>query len=160
MNMMAVRQLAPGVADIYGPGRTVIIYTIGSIVGFALSSFAGAYLPPILIFSGSSYTVGASASIAALIGSVLAYSHRSGSTTARFYANYYIIALVIIGFMPFLRVDNYAHLGGLAGGYFAARLLDPLKQERVDHMILAVVCLGLSLLSIVVSVIHGAQFLR
>ena len=29
-NMMAVRQLAPGVAELYGPGRTVIIYTAGS----------------------------------------------------------------------------------------------------------------------------------
>src|SRR5262245_41439274 len=33
-NMMAVRQLAPGIADLYGPGRTVIIYTAGSVFGF------------------------------------------------------------------------------------------------------------------------------
>jgi hypothetical protein len=33
-------------------------------------------------------------------------------------------------------------------------LLDPLKPERVDHVILALVCLGLSLVSIVVSVLQ------
>ena len=44
-NMMWVRQLAPATADLYGPGRMVIIYTAAGIAGFALSSFAGAYLP-------------------------------------------------------------------------------------------------------------------
>jgi rhomboid protease GluP len=158
MNMMAVRQLAPGVAELYGPGRTVIIYTAGSIVGFGLSSFAGAFIPPLLILRGGQFTVGASASIAGLIGAVLAYSHRSGSTLAKSYASSYIIGLVMIGFL-FPGIDNYAHAGGFAGGYLAARLLDPMKPERVDHMIMAVACLGLSLVSIIVSVIHGVQFL-
>ena len=43
-NMMWVRQLAPATADIYGPGRMVIIYTIAGVVGFAVSSTAGLYL--------------------------------------------------------------------------------------------------------------------
>ena len=159
MNMMAVRQLAPGVAELYGAGRAVIIYTAGSIVGFGLSSVAGAFIPPIFFLRGASFTVGASAPIAGLIGAVLAYSHQTGSTTARFYARYYIIGLLLIGFF-FPVVDNYAHLGGLAGGYVVARVFNPLKAERVDHMLLGVVCIGLSLLSIVVSVFHGARFLR
>ena len=44
-NMMAVRQLGPPTAEFYGPGRTVIIYTAGSIAGFALSSCAALFLP-------------------------------------------------------------------------------------------------------------------
>ena len=159
MNMMAVRQLAPGVAELFGPGRTVVIYTAGSIVGFGLSSFAGAFIPPLLILRGGQFTVGASASIAGLIGALLAYGHRSGSGMARSYASSYILMLVLVGFF-FPGVDNYAHAGGFGGGYLAARLLDPLKPERIDHMVMAVVCLGLSLLSIVVSVVHGVQFLR
>jgi rhomboid protease GluP len=159
MNMMAVRQIAPGVAELYGPARTVIIYTVGSIVGFGLSSFAGAFIPPILILQGSTITVGASAPIAGLIGAILAYGHQTGSTMARSYAGAYIIGLVVIGFLPF-GIDNYAHAGGFAGGYLTARLLNPLKSERVDHMIVAAVCLAASLLSIVVSVIHGAPLLR
>ena len=40
--------------------------------------------------------------------------------------------MLIIGFfMP--GIDNYAHIGGFAGGYLAARVLDPLKPERIDH---------------------------
>lgn len=154
MNMMAMRQLAPAVADLFGPGRMVIIYTAGSIAGFALSSFAGEYLPPLLILRGSPFTVGASASIAGLIGAVLAYGHRSGSSQARAYAMQYILMLVMIGFLM-SGIDNYAHLGGFGGGYFAAKFLDPLKPERIDHLAMALGCLVLSMLSIVWSVIHA-----
>ena len=60
---------------------------------------------------------------------------------------------MIYGFI-FPGIDNYAHLGGFGGGYIVARLLDPLKPERVDHIIIALVCLGLSLASIVASVLQ------
>ena len=86
------------------------------------------------------------------------YGHRSGSSHARSYALNSIVMILLMGF--FLPViDNYAHAGGFAGGYLAARALDPLKPERVDHIVIALVCLAASLLSIVVSVIHGRQFL-
>jgi len=153
MNMLVFRQLAPSVADMYGAGRTVIVYIAGSLGGFALSSFAGAFLPALPFLRGAPLTVGASASIAALIGAILAYGHRSGSTTARRYASTYVLMLVIYGFI-FPGIDNYAHLGGFGSGYLAARLLDPLKPERVDHIVIALVCLGLSLVSIVVSVLQ------
>jgi hypothetical protein len=52
-------------------------------------------------------------------------------------------------------VDNWAHAGGFAGGWLAGRLLDPLKPERLDHMVAAVVCLFATLLAIVVSILHG-----
>ncbi|HEY6362555.1 MAG TPA: rhomboid family intramembrane serine protease [Vicinamibacterales bacterium] len=152
-NMMALRQLGPGIAELYGPGRMVIIYTAGSVVGFALSSFAGEFLPPLLVLRGSSLTVGASASIAGLIGAILAYGHRSGSGMARSHASTYILMLVVYGFL-LPGIDNYAHAGGFAGGYLAARYLDPLKAERVDHIVVALACLGASLLSIVWSLLN------
>lgn len=164
MNMMAVRQLAPGVAELYGPGRTAIIYVAGSVVGFTLTSLALRFIPGIVIIpglivlQGSPFTVGASASIAGLIGAVLAYSHRTGSTLARMYASQYIIGLLLVGFL-FPRVDNYAHAGGFLGGYLVARLLDPMKPERVDHIVLGVTCIGLSLVAVVVSFFHGLQFM-
>jgi rhomboid protease GluP len=157
-NMSVVRQMAPAVAEVFGPGRMVIVYTMGSIAGFALSSFAGAYLPPLpsaqlVLLSGSPFTVGASASIAGLIGAILFYGRRSGSGMARSYASRYVVMLVVIGFFP--GIDNYAHAGGFAGGYLTARFLDPLKPERVDHVAIAIGCLALSLLSVVYSVISG-----
>ena len=153
-NMMAMRHLAPSTADLYGPGRMVIIYTVAGIAGFALSSFAGAFVPPLLFLRGGQFTVGASASIAGLIGAILAYGHRSGSGQARSYAMSYVVMLVIMGFL-FPGLDNYAHAGGFGGGYLMARLLDPLRAERIDHLAIAVVCLAASLLSVFASVLHG-----
>jgi rhomboid protease GluP len=67
--------------------------------------------------------------------------------------------LIVMGFLM-SGIDNYAHAGGFGGGYLAARLLDPLKPERIDHMVMALVCLAASILSIVVSVIVGVPGLR
>ena len=159
MNMMAVRQLAPAIAEVFGPARMVIIYTVAGATGFGLSSFAGRFLPALPFLAGGQFTLGASASIAGLIGAVLAYSQRSGSTLARSYAIQYAIMLVVIGvFFP--GIDNYAHMGGFAGGFLVAHLLDPMKPERINHMVIALLCLGASLLSVLVSVVHGVQFLR
>jgi rhomboid protease GluP len=157
-NMMAVRQLAPAVADLYGPGRMVIIYVAGNVAGFALSSFANAYCPLLFFLGRSGYTVGASAAISGLIGALLYYGHRSGSSLARNYASQYIVMLILMGFF-ISGIDNYAHAGGFGGGYLAARALDPLKPERIDHVAIAVGCLALSILSVVASVLRGLQFI-
>jgi rhomboid protease GluP len=67
--------------------------------------------------------------------------------------------LFIFGFiMP--GVDNWAHLGGFLGGYGTAKFLDPLMPERLDHLVAALVCLGLTAIAIVVSVLHGLPLLR
>jgi rhomboid protease GluP len=158
-NMMWVRQLAPATAEMYGPGRMVIIYTLAGIGGFALSSFAGAYFPGFFFLRGGQFTVGASAPIFGLLGALVYYGRRSGSNAVGSQAMSYAIILGLFGFiMP--GVDNYAHAGGFAGGYLASMLLDPLKPERVDHIAIAVACLAASLLAVVASVVHGVQFLR
>ena len=156
-NMMWVRQLAPATAEMYGPGRMVIIYTAGAIAGFALSSFAGAYLPGFFFLRGGQFTVGASAPIFGLLGALVYYGRRGGSNIVGSQALSYALMLGLFGFlMP--GVDNYAHAGGFGGGYLAARMLDPLRPERIDHIAIALGCLGLSIASIVVSVLHGLRF--
>ena len=157
MNMMVLRQMGPATADVYGPARMVIIYTAGAVAGFALSSFAGAYIPPILFLHGSTFTVGASAPIAGLIGAIFHYG-RSGSTLARHYAMQYIIGMVVFALM-IPGIDNYAHAGGFAGGYVAATFLNPHQPERVQHIVVALVCLALSMLAILASVLDGLQYL-
>jgi len=67
--------------------------------------------------------------------------------------------LVVYGLM-LPGIDNYAHAGGFAGGYLASMLLDPLKPERTDHIVLALVCLGLSLAAVAVSVVTGLPYVR
>ena len=159
-NMISVRQLAPAVADFYGPGRMVIIYTAGGVGGFALSVLWGLFLPPIpLLGGGRGITIGASASITGLLGAIYYYGHRSGSSMARSYAVQSIIFVLMQGIFLGGIINNFAHGGGFLGGWAAARLLDPLKPERVDHIVIALLCLGASLLAVVVSVLHGLQFL-
>jgi rhomboid protease GluP len=157
-NMMWVRQLAPATAEMYGPGRMVIIYTMSGVAGFALSSFAYAFIPPLLVLRGGPFSVGASASIFGLLGSLVYYGRRGGSSHVGSQAMSYALILGIFGFvMP--GIDNYAHAGGFGGGYLTARLLDPLKAERIDHVLLAVACLAATLLAVIASVFHGVQFL-
>ncbi len=158
-NMMWVRQLAPPVADLYGAGRMVIVWTIASAVGFGLSSTAGFLLPGLpLIGSHAPFTLGASASIFGLLGALVCYGRRSGQRAMREQVWLWAVVMFVFGLvMP--GVDNWAHLGGFVGGYAAARILDPLRPERVQHLLVALVCLLLTLASIVASLVTGARFL-
>ena len=151
-NMMMVRELGPPTAEIYGAARMVIVYTVGGAVGFLLSSLAGYLLPPLPIIGGGRMTIGASAPIFGLLGGLMYYSRRSGSSMVRTAVMGYVMSAVVFGIlMP--GIDNWAHGGGYAGGYLAGKWLDPLKPERMDHMMIAAVCLAASGLAIAVSMV-------
>lgn len=151
-NMLWVRQLAPVSAELYGPGRTVILYTVSGVSGFLLSSWAGAVLGFIPILGGAAFTVGASASIFGLLGA-LVYSGRRGAASALGrQALGYAVVLFFFGIVMH-NIDNWAHLGGFAGGYLTARWLDPLQPERIDHLVAAVLCIALSFGAILLSVL-------
>lgn len=156
-NMMAVRNIAPAVAHLYGPGRTVIVYTAAAVTGFLLSSTAGAFLPRLL--GGSMLTVGASASIMGLVGALWYYGRRGGSSFVSQQAKGIVVSIAVMGFL-LPGIDNWAHLGGFVGGYAAARVLDPLKPERGDHVLAALVCLVLSLASVAYSIATGLPLPR
>ena len=148
MNMLWVRDLAPATANLYGPGRTILIYIAAGVSGFTATSLAGAFLPNIPFLSGAGLTVGASASLFGLFGALLYYGHRTGSRAVSDTALQYALMLGVFGFiLP--GVDNWAHAGGFGGGYLAARLLDPLKPERIDHLLAAVISLAVSLAAVV-----------
>lgn len=149
MNMLWVKNLGPATADLYGGPRMVIIYTAGSVAGFLLSSFLGLFRLPLF---GAPYTVGASAPIFGLLGALMYYGRRSGSSLVHAEAKGYAVAFFVFGLI-FPGVDNAAHLGGFVGGYAAGMLLDPLKPERVNHMVGALFCLIVTALAIAASVI-------
>ena len=153
-NIMWIRQLGPVVADIFGAGRMIIIYTIAGVAGFLLSSLTGHYLPGVPFIGGGQLTLGASAPIFGLLGALVHYGRRGGSSLIRREAWGYAVSIFVFGLiMP--GVDNSAHAGGFIGGYLASLWLDPLKRERMDHFIGAAICLVLTLLSIVASVVTG-----
>jgi rhomboid protease GluP len=155
-NMLWVRQLGPATAELYGAGRMVIIYTVAGACGFLLSSLGGAYLGflPFGFLQGAQFTVGASAPIFGLLGALVYYGRRTGSSMVHREALHYAVVLFVFGLIM-RGVDNYAHAGGFVGGYLTGMWMDPLKPERIDHLVGALGCLMVAALSIAASLVHG-----
>ena len=158
MNMYWVWQMGPAITELFGPARTVIIYTAGGVAGFFLSSVAGAYFPNLPFLHGSSLTVGASAPVFGLIGALYHYG-RTVSSVVKQMATSIMVQAVIFGLL-IPNIDNYAHLGGFIGGYTMSAFLNPMTRERGDHMIIAVACLAASFGSVVASILTALAYFR
>ncbi|MCX6609470.1 MAG: rhomboid family intramembrane serine protease [Acidobacteria bacterium] len=125
MNSWGLYDLGAQAEEAFGPGRLLVIYVGSSITGF----LASCYSP--------SLSVGASAGIFGLIGAMIAFgiNQRSsfGSYVKSAYTRTAVWALLISFMIPY--TDNWAHIGGLAGGFAIAylaghpRLSHP-RQER------------------------------
>jgi len=153
-NMLWVRDLGPAVAELIGTSRTVVIYVVSGVVGFALSSVLPFSPIPIPFLHGAPLTLGASASIFGLLGALVHYGRKSGSSYTYSQAMRYAVILFVMGLiMP--GVDNSAHLGGFVGGYLMSAAFNPMTRERGDHTIIALLCLAATFVAIVVSVISG-----
>lgn len=131
-NVMWLRSLLPATIEVYGGARTAILYTLSSVVGFALSTFT-----PIF---PSGLSVGASAPVFGLMGALIYYGRRHGSSrvTKEIWGwALFLFAWGLIG----RGTDNWAHLGGFAGGWLLGHLLNPMQPERTNHVLLALACL-------------------
>jgi len=136
-NVLWIRQLGPEVGQLYGPARYFIIYTAGGTFGFALSNAV----------SGAP-TVGASGAIFGLLAALIVYGRsRRGSLASMMTRQVWqwAILLFLFGFMM-RSVNNWAHLGGFAGGWVASRLLISQAEWREGRLvtILALVLLVLT----------------
>ncbi len=156
-NMMWVRQLAPAAAQVYGPGRMFLIYLLSSAAGFALSAIGATYLVFLRVIMGghpSSISVGASAAIFGLLGA-LVYSGRRGVAGHLGRTAWgYTVILFLFG-LVFPGIDNWAHLGGFLGGYGVAKWLNPLEQERPDHVLASLVLLAATAVAIGLSLVRA-----
>ena len=160
-NMMWVRNLGPATAEIIGPSRTVIVYTLSGVTGFFFSSTAGLLLGglPIPFLRGASFTMGASASVFGLLGALVHYGRKSGSSYIHAEAKRYALMAGLFGLiMP--GIDNFAHAGGFVGGYAVSAFMNPLMREKGDHLLVALGCLAATLLAIVFAVLHGLSVFR
>lgn len=114
MNMMGLFNIGPIVEEIYGTRRTFTLYTVATIVGFALSA----------MWSPRTPSLGASAGIFGLLGALIAYGVHSKSFAARHLQTQCLmnagIGFIMGGLLP--MIDNAAHLGGLIGGFGVAYL--------------------------------------
>jgi len=153
-NMMWVRDLGTAMVDVIGTSRTIIIYVVAGVCGFVLSSALPLSPIQIPLLHGAPLTLGASASIFGLLGALVHYGRKSGSSYTYTQALRYAAILFVFGLiMP--GVDNSAHLGGFLGGYATSAFFNPLTRERGDHMIVALLCLAATFAAVVWSVISG-----
>ena len=110
-----------------------IIYTLGGVFGFWVSYIAG--VP---------FTIGASASICGLIGSLLYYGKsRGGAYGSAVYREVsgWVMGLGLIGLiLP--GINNWAHAGGIIGGIVLGLMLkyEERKPETSIHRATALLC--------------------
>jgi len=157
-NMLWVRDLGPATADVIGPSRTVILYTISGVTGFLFSSLMPMLPLGIPFLHGAGFTLGASAAIFGLLGALVHYGRISGSSLTYSTALRYAVILFVFGLiMP--GVDNTAHLGGFLGGYATSAFFNPMSRERGDHLIWAIVCVVATLFAVLFSVVRGLGIL-
>ena len=155
MNVLWIRQLGPEIANLYGAGRMILIYTIAGVFGFTLSTLM--FFLQIPKF-GAIVTVGASAAIFGFLGALVHYGRRTGSSHVGQAGVQYAVILGVMGLI-FDGIDNAAHLGGFIGGYLASLIFDPLKPERVDHIVAAVACLLITLVALIYTVARAMAIL-
>ena len=143
-NMYTLYIIGSQVETFLGKKKFLIIYFASAITGSLLS----------LAFS-SGFSVGASGAIFGLMGSLVYFGYHY-----RLYLNTVIksqiVPLIIInlalGFM-ISGIDNYAHIGGLIGGYLSTMAVGAsdkaTKHERINGaIVLIILCIFLAIFSL------------
>lgn len=151
-NMLAIRQLAPLVIREFGINRTIVLYTLGGVGGFCLSTLAGVR-----------FTIGASAALCSLIGALLYYGKsRGGIYGQNIFSQIggWALSIGIFGFIV-PGINNWGHGGGMLAGALLGYLLGytDKKREKFSHKILAMICLAATCLVLLWSCVNGMLFL-
>ena len=144
MNSWVLFDLGAEVEAAYGTSRMLVFYFISTVCGFLASTF----------FSSAVISVGASAGLFGLIGAMIAFGmqHQSalGAAIRGLYVRWAIYGL-LFGLLPFFRVDNAAHIGGIVSGFAVAyvaglpRVSGSLREQFWRGM--AAACIVLTVLS-------------
>jgi rhomboid protease GluP len=143
MNSWVLFSVGAQVEETYGTARFLVLYFVSNVLGFLAST----------LFSPA-LSIGASAALFGLIGAMIAAGMRSNTSMgAAIKAQYtqWVIYMLVIGLLPFFNVDTAAHIGGLAGGFALAWLMDvPSATTRWTDAVwrtAASVCVALTVLS-------------
>jgi rhomboid protease GluP len=122
MNSWAMMDLGRQVEEVYGIWRFLVLYFMATVGGFLLSAVWKDVV-----------SVGASAALFGLIGAMIAFGMKNrtvmGAAIRGIYVRWAIYGL-IMGFLPGLRIDNAAHIGGLATGFAFAWVAGPQGPVR------------------------------
>ncbi|HEY5583803.1 MAG TPA: rhomboid family intramembrane serine protease [Ruminiclostridium sp.] len=132
------------VERLYGHGKLTVIYFLSGFIG-CIASFA---------FSIND-SVGASGAIFGLLGAMLYFAvKRPSLLKSSFGANLITILIINLtyGFMN-KQIDNYAHFGGLVGGFLTTGVVYSVKEETAKDKLIKMTSLIL-----VIAVIIGGLF--
>lgn len=151
-NMLALRQLAPLVIQEYGINRMIILYTLGGVSGFLISTLAGVR-----------FTIGASAALCGLIGALLYYGKSRGGIYGQNIFRQiggWAIGIGLFGFM-IPGINNWGHGGGMVAGALLGYLLGyaDKNREKFAHKVLAMICLAATCLVLLWACLNGLLFL-
>jgi rhomboid protease GluP len=123
VNSFSLYAVGPTVESIYGRRKFLLIYLVAGIMG-NVASFIFSTVP----------SLGASGAIFGLMGALLYLLQRNkGSIKSSFGTS--IIAIIVINLVYGFSnsgIDNFAHLGGLTGGYLSAFALGFAWERRAD----------------------------
>lgn len=119
MNSWVLLDLGSHAEQVYGTARYLVIYVLSSVFGF----MASLYWSPVT-------SIGASAAACGLIGAMMAYGYRTGSSMTSFYVRW-ILLIAVIGLLPGFSIDNAAHFGGFAAGFVVSYLAGTPGRSRV-----------------------------
>jgi rhomboid protease GluP len=136
-NMYILYAVGISLERLFGHARFLIIYLLGGLGGSVLS---------MLLSGPNSYSVGASGAVFAILGGefVYLYHHRklmgeAGRARRQSLVVFGVVNLVF-GFASLIpgsamRIDNWAHIGGLIGGLILAWFISPILNLRAhpDH---------------------------
>lgn len=135
-NMYALYVVGMQLESFLGKGKFLAVCLLSGLAGSCLS-----------IFMNNGYSVGASAAIFGLLGSLVyfGYHHRVYlETVVKSQIIPLIIINLLIGLMP--NIDNWAHIGGLIGGVFATMAVGikykSTRFEMINGAILYLILVG------------------
>lgn len=137
LNSTALHYLGQITERIYGSFRFFIIYLMAGIIGNIIS----------FLFSPNTIGAGASGAIFGLFGALLYFGYVYPSLFFRTMGKdiLAVIAINLIFGLAVANIDNYAHIGGLIGGFFVSAFvgLPQQKRKRYGMAVIAILFLVL-----------------
>jgi rhomboid protease GluP len=137
-NMYALYIVGRGLEPVFGSTRFTLIYLLGGLAGSILSVSLGNPSR----FEGVP-SVGASGAVFALFGAEMVYLYRHRALIGERAGRQLRSLLMLLGLNLFIglaswtggsriRIDNWAHIGGLLGGLALTWLLGPIFKAEID----------------------------
>ena len=150
-NVMWIRNLGPAVTDAYGPARAFVLFSLSGVAGFLLSN----------ALSGAP-SIGASGSIFGMLAALIVFGRKRGGTAMTMQLWQWAVIMFAMGFVM-SGVNNWAHLGGFAGGWATAEgMRFSEKREGRGVQVLALALLAMTGVGVVLSFVNvtGLLFAR